>query len=198
MNYLAHAYLSFGKPGILVGNMISDFVKGKKKFDYPLEIQQGMELHRAIDQFTDKHKATGIVKEIFRPDYRLYCGALADVVYDYYLANDLSLFTEVSLYEFSQEVYNTLDVYKSFFPEPFIIMYPYMKEQNWLFNYRLPTGMKKSFGGLVRRAAYISESETAFRLFEENMHAIKNCYSDLFPELREFARQQLQIIHARE
>ena len=33
MNYLAHAYLSFNDPEILVGNMISDFVKGKKKAD---------------------------------------------------------------------------------------------------------------------------------------------------------------------
>jgi acyl carrier protein phosphodiesterase len=39
MNYLAHAYLSFNDPEILVGNMISDFVKGKKKFDFPLRIQ---------------------------------------------------------------------------------------------------------------------------------------------------------------
>ncbi len=35
MNYLAHAYLSFNDPDVLAGNMISDFVKGKKKFDYP-------------------------------------------------------------------------------------------------------------------------------------------------------------------
>ena len=31
VNYLAHAYLSFGDPEILTGNLISDFVKGKKK-----------------------------------------------------------------------------------------------------------------------------------------------------------------------
>jgi acyl carrier protein phosphodiesterase len=35
MNYLAHACLSFGRPDILVGNMISDHIKGKKQFDYP-------------------------------------------------------------------------------------------------------------------------------------------------------------------
>ena len=35
MNYLAHAYLSSGDPSIPAGNMISDYVKGKKKFDYP-------------------------------------------------------------------------------------------------------------------------------------------------------------------
>jgi acyl carrier protein phosphodiesterase len=43
MNYLAHAYLSFNQPEILVGNMISDFVKGKKKFDFAPGIQK--ELH---------------------------------------------------------------------------------------------------------------------------------------------------------
>ncbi|KAF0239868.1 MAG: hypothetical protein FD183_1294 [Chitinophagaceae bacterium] len=49
MNYLAHAYLSFNEPSILLGNMISDYVKGKKQYDYPLLIQKGIHLHRAID-----------------------------------------------------------------------------------------------------------------------------------------------------
>jgi acyl carrier protein phosphodiesterase len=53
MNYLAHAYLSFGIPEITLGNLISDFVKGKKKNDYPAAIQRGIMLHRAIDTFTD-------------------------------------------------------------------------------------------------------------------------------------------------
>ena len=64
MNYLAHAYLSFNHPEILTGNMISDFVKGKKKFDYPTTIQKGIMLHRAIDQFTDTHEATKEAKEV--------------------------------------------------------------------------------------------------------------------------------------
>ena len=70
MNYLAHAYLSFGQPAILTGNMISDYVKGKKKFDYPPEILRGINLHRSIDQFTDNHPATREAKEVFRPAYR--------------------------------------------------------------------------------------------------------------------------------
>ena len=62
MNYLAHAYLSFNEPEILVGNMISDFVKGKKKFDYSPGVQKGIALHRAIDNFTDYHTATKAAK----------------------------------------------------------------------------------------------------------------------------------------
>ena len=65
--------------------MISDFVKGKKKFDYPAGIQKGIMLHRHIDNFTDTHEATREAKEIFRPHYRLYSGAFVDVVYDHCL-----------------------------------------------------------------------------------------------------------------
>ena len=48
MNLLAHAYLSFNNPPVLVGNMISDYVKGKKKFLYDPAIQKGIELHRVV------------------------------------------------------------------------------------------------------------------------------------------------------
>ena len=58
MNYLAHAYRSFHLPDILVGNMISDFVKGKKKYEYSEGILKGIDLHRSIDTFTDEHEAT--------------------------------------------------------------------------------------------------------------------------------------------
>jgi acyl carrier protein phosphodiesterase len=108
MNYLAHAYLSFNDPDILVGNMISDFVKGKKKFDYPLRIQAGIMLHRIIDEFTDSHPATREAKEFFRPHYRLYSGAFIDVVFDHFLALNSNEFTETSLLNFSQQVYSFL------------------------------------------------------------------------------------------
>src|ERR671921_866500 len=100
MNYLAHAYLSFRRPEILVGNMISDFVKGKSRLGYTAGVQQGITLHRQIDEFTDFHLATQQAKTIFRPHYRLYSGALVDVVYDHFLATDPELFTEETLYQF--------------------------------------------------------------------------------------------------
>ena len=94
MNYLAHAYLSFGHEEILVGNMISDFVKGKKKFDYSLGIQKGIALHRAIDSFTDDHPVTKLAKQFFKAEYGLYAGAFMDVVYDHFLANDTNEFAD--------------------------------------------------------------------------------------------------------
>jgi acyl carrier protein phosphodiesterase len=94
MNYLAHAYLSFEITDITIGNMISDFVKGKQKLDYPIAIQQGIMLHRFIDSFTDSHAVTRQAKSFFKEAYGLYAGPLVDVVYDHFLANDPLRFPE--------------------------------------------------------------------------------------------------------
>jgi len=184
MNYLAHAYLSFNRPRILVGNMISDYVKGKKKYDYPDQIQQGIAVHREIDRFTDTHSATKEAKEIFRPAYRLYAGSLIDVIYDHFLALDENEFTGESLKAFTINTYAMLDRFTDHFPEKFSRMYPYMKSQDWLYNYRYRQGIEKSLAGVVRRAKYLEESDTAYLLFNEHYERLKNLYRIFFPELK--------------
>lgn len=194
MNYLAHACLSFNDPGILVGNMISDFVKGKKKFDYPLPIQAGITLHRMIDTFTDAHPATKEAKEFFRPHYRLYSGAFIDVVYDHFLATDITEFTQPSLLEFSEQVYAVLEENKQWLPERFASMFPYMRSQNWLYNYRTIWGTEKSFGGLVRRSVYLTESDTASKLFNEHYQPLQDCYRHFWQEAKPFAQKQYELL----
>jgi acyl carrier protein phosphodiesterase len=192
MNYLAHAYLSFNEPGLLVGNMISDFVKGKKKFDYPADIQKGIALHRSIDTYTDEHECTKTAKEVFRPAYRLYSAAFVDVVYDHFLATDATHFSNESLHSFAKDTYNALDNYTDFFPERFAYMFPYMKEQNWLYNYHTRWGIEKSLGGVVRRSAYLTESDTAFHLFEQHYELLQQSYEAFFPQLFAFAKTTVQ------
>jgi acyl carrier protein phosphodiesterase len=193
MNYLAHAYLSFNHPEILVGNMISDFIKGKKQFDYPSPVQKGIRLHRAIDNFTDTHAATHELKSFFRPQYRLYSGAFADVVYDHFLANDINEFrTESDLKCFATTSYQILDPYIDLFPPAFLQMFPYMKEYDWLYNYRHPWAIEKSFGGVVKRAAYLTESKIAFEIFNQHYPAMQLCYNHFFPDLKKYAFSQLE------
>lgn len=196
MNYLAHAYLSFGDPSLLLGNMISDFVKGKKQFDYPLPIQKGIILHRAIDSFTDAHPATKAATAFFKPNYRLYSAAFIDVIYDHFLANDSGVFKANTLLPFTQEVYELLEKQQNHMPDYFKMIFPYMKEQNWLYNYQYKWGIEKSFGGLVRRATYLKESAIAFELFQLHYEVLGQYYNDFFPELKKMALEkwsQLQI-----
>lgn len=193
MNYLAHAYLSFNHSEILVGNMISDFVKGKQKEKYPVDIYKGIMLHREIDSFTDAHPATAKAKECFKPVYRLYSGAFIDIVYDHFLANDSAIFSEEELMHFSQKTYGILDKYHNDLPLTFKAILPYMKRHNWLFNYRNKWGIKNSFGGLVHRAKFIHDSDAAFEIFEKNYTVLQQCYAEFMPDIILFARGRFNL-----
>ena len=191
MNYLAHAFLSFNNADLLAGNMISDFIKGRKQFDYPPGILAGIRLHRAIDEFTDAHAATKEIKTLFRPAYRLYAGAMADVVYDYFLANDPCEFTEAAALKiFTLQTYCLLEKRSGFFPPPFAHLFPYMQKDDWLYHYRFDEGMQRSFGGVGRRAKYIAETDTAFDIFLNNKLCIRECYNDFFPAVKQFAQHR--------
>lgn len=104
MNYLAHSLLSFSD-GQLVGNMIADFIKNRDRENFPLEIQNGIKLHRFIDSFTDANPDASKAKKIYSPLVRLYSGAFVDVSFDYFLANSMP---ETELRKHSKKVYKTL------------------------------------------------------------------------------------------
>ena len=211
VNYLAHAYLSFGIPDVVVGNLISDFVKGKKQLDYPDSIRKGITLHRAIDTFTDTHPVTRHAKAYFRPVYGLYSGALIDVAYDHFLANDREAFAaeeegsraeegragtpgapRASLAAFAQQTYRQLATRESLFPERFARMFPYMRDQDWLYHYRYKEGIFNSFAGLARRAAYMPPPQQACELFEAHFTDLEACYREFFPSLRDFAVRTME------
>jgi len=220
VNYLAHAYLSFGIPDVVVGNLISDFVKGKKQLEYPDSIRKGITLHRAIDTFTDSHPVTRHAKSYFRAAYGLYSGALTDVVYDHFLANDPVAFPgegvevvpgapgeeqegaagagaagavgAIPLAAFAQRTYRQLATRESLFPERFARMFPYMRNQDWLYHYRYKEGIFNSFAGLARRAAYMPPPQQACELFEAHFTDLEACYREFFPSLRDFAVRTME------
>ena len=169
MNYLAHAYLSFSNEEILLGNMSSDFIKGKQKFSYPVNMQKGITLHRAIDAFTDSHVATKQARLFFKPAVGLYSGAFVDVVYDHFLAIDTNEFiNELALQNFANTTYSQLQNNIEQLPERFKKMLPYMISQNWLYNYQFSWGIQKSFEGVARRAVYLENANKVFIAFEDN------------------------------
>ncbi len=191
MNYLAHAYFSYREPPTLVGNLISDFIKGKKQFDYPLDIQKGIRLHRLIDSYTDAHLAIQEAKKVFRKDYRLYAGAFVDVSFDYFIANDSQFFAdEDELASFANFAYNALDTYASWIPEIAKGYMLKMVEQNWLFHYRSFWGIEKSFGGVVYRSLHLSDSATAFLLFQTNLKYLEACYNAFKTDLIKMVAEQ--------
>ena len=193
MNYLAHAYLSFNLPEILIGNMISDFVKGKNQYCYSPSIQKGIQLHRAIDQFTDTHAYIKGMKKLFIPFYGLYAGVFTDVVCDYFLANDKKEFASAeNLHSFTLHTYQQIENEPEILPQSFQTVFSNMKHYNWLYNYQFEWAIQKSFLGIAARAKYLTEVSTAFEIFKDNIEVMRPYYNDFFPLLKDHAAETLK------
>ena len=192
MNYLAHAYLSFSNPKILVGNMIADYVRGKQIDTFDNEIQNGIRLHRLIDEFTDKHPIVKETKLVFRKSAMRYDGSFLDIAFDHYLALDTAREPNEGWLCFTKNCYNTIDLYADTLPPDFNGFYKHLKTENWLYNYRYNWLIKKNFNRFANHLKYLPQHDHSdiYDAFEDNYTIIKNAFEAFFPQLEQFAKEK--------
>lgn len=193
MNFLAHAYLSGNDKKLLVGNFIGDFIKGRQalnKFDP--EIIRGVELHRAIDEFTDNHFIVHESKDRLRPKYRHYAAVIIDVFYDHFLALHWKKFHHRSLNDFASDTYKTIEGFSPILPLRFKQMFPYMISGNWLVNYAGITGVHRALSGMASRSPYDSKMEYATSDLEKHYKEFNDEFERFFPELKRFCEEWLR------
>lgn len=179
MNYLAHSILSFSD-GQLVGNMIADFIKNSDRELFPLNIQEGIRLHRAIDTFTDAHPAVSEAKKIFSPVVRLYSGAFVDVAFDYFAAH---LYSEQELKLHSAKTYKILWENERWLPENYRKMLVNMEHDDWLTNYRQDQGIKFSMQNVLHKAKYLEKDIPVFEVFLEHKTELQIYFDRFFPDI---------------
>ncbi|SEG40162.1 acyl carrier protein phosphodiesterase [Algoriphagus boritolerans] len=198
MNFLAHAYLSFDREGILIGNFVADFIKGKELNRYHDEIFTGILLHREIDAFTDSHPLVRAGQSYLRPRFRHYSTVITDIFFDYFLGKNWEKFSNIPLEDFVNQTYNTLESHSDLLPESFKEMFYWMKSQNWLYHYREIEGIQKALTGLTRRTTFDSKMNEAPEVLLEKEAEFELIFFAFFKELETFARAkliQLQQIH---
>ncbi len=195
VNFLAHAYLSFGHPKILVGNFIGDFVRGDLSTQFDEEVVKGIMLHREIDSFTDQHEVVKEAQEILKPYFSKYSVVITDVYFDYFLSKDWDQFHDRPIFKFAKEVYATLDDHLGILPPRFRGLYPIMKAENWLVAYGTMDGMKKTFKGLGKRSTFKSKLKEAPAFLSAHKDDFSDYFHQFFPDLIQFSKTKLQEIH---
>ncbi len=174
MNFLGHIFLTPEDDEILLGNFIADSVKGKPDTLYSGRIADGIRFHRAIDAFTDSHEVVKKGVERFRSTQGRYAPVVIDVIYDHVLASQWNQFHDVALEPFSLSVYARLAPHQSRFPARVKHYFPYMRSQNWLFNYQFQWGIKKSLEGLDTRSVNQTQMHLALDVYSEFETEFKN------------------------
>lgn len=175
----------------MIGNFIADFVKGKKKDAYPSRIRQGIELHRAIDDFTDHHGITGKSKSRLRASYGKYSGVITDLYYDHFLAAGFSNYHVLSLDEFSNKTYSIIRENWNVLPEGVHYFFPYMVERNWLLNYATVDGIGRALAGLSKRVSFENKMDQSVHDLREHYEFFENDFREFFPELIRFVNEKL-------
>ncbi|HQQ96089.1 MAG TPA: ACP phosphodiesterase [Cyclobacteriaceae bacterium] len=187
MNFLAHLYLSGDHPQVMVGNFIGDFVKGRDlAHQYPPDIVRGIEMHRAIDDYTDHHPIVRISKSRLWPKYRHYSGVITDIYFDHFLASQWDDYSSTSLADYATGAYQHLLEHEEILPERVLQMLPYMMKGNWLLNYREVEGIRRALSGMSRRASFVSNMEHAAGDLTESYAEFRQDFDQFFPALRDF------------
>lgn len=188
VNFLAHLYLSGTDPELKIGNFIGDFVKGRELLNrFPQGIVRGIELHRAIDEYTDKHPVVMESKKRLRPKYRHYAGVIVDIFYDHFLAVNWHDYHHEFLPDYAESCYDLLQQHDLLLPEEVKFMLPYMIKGNWLVNYARIEGVHRALTGMSRRTKYDSKMEEASHDLVNYYEDFKQEFTVFFPQLRQFA-----------
>src|SRR5688572_3169104 len=187
MNFLAHVYLSGDDPHIMVGNFIGDFVKGRNLHEqFEPRIVKGIELHRAIDEFTDKHPVVKQSKIRLREKYRHYAPVIVDVFYDHFLAHNWNQYHTQDLSEYAQRAYLTLRQFDEILPDDVKRMLPYMINGNWLLNYAQIEGIQRALSGMARRTRFDSKMDESVNELRKYYSEFNSEFQLFFPELIKF------------
>lgn len=195
MNFLAHAHLSSGNPNILIGNLIADSVKGKKKFDFSSSIRLGIDLHRKIDEYTDSHPVFKKSVEVIYPEKQRFSGVVMDIFYDHFLARNWSVFSTVPLDEYTVNVYRILGNDFQILPARVKRLLPYMIAQNWMNSYANFKDLSRVFYGMDRRTQFRSGMSDSVDLLKKHYSELEQHFFSFYPQIISFVEQTTRGLH---
>jgi acyl carrier protein phosphodiesterase len=184
MNYLAHLYLSGENNEIKVGNFIADAVKGRSYMKYAQGIQDGIILHRKIDQFTDTHLVFIQSKKKLNNHYSLFSGVVIDIFYDHFLSKFWNEFSSIPFDKFTKEAYNLMFSNFAILPNQVKYFLPFMAKNNWLKIYGDIKGIERVLKGLSKRTSLPDKTSFAIDILQSEYEALKEEFFMFFSDIK--------------
>ena len=172
----------------MVGNFIGDFVRGRDlAAQFGEGIARGIELHRAIDAFTDHHPIVKQSKARLWPTYRHYSSVIVDMYYDHFLAAGWATYSNEPLDRYAQRAYQLMAKHDPILPEQVRYMLGHMTRHNWLVGYSYVEGIRRALTGMSRRATFESKMDEAVNDLKSSYTEFEGEFKVFFPELQGFS-----------
>jgi acyl carrier protein phosphodiesterase len=173
VNYLVHLYLAGDDPGLQIGSIMGDFVKGPIPAHYSAQIRSGLRHHRQVDAFSQTNQHCRNSRRRLHARFGHVRSVMVDMFYDHFLADSWPDYHAVPLEEYAARFYRTLRDYDQWLPEELARIAPRMTERNWLVAYREKATVERALQHLACRLSRatplgeglveLSHHETALR-----------------------------------
>ena len=193
MNHLAHFVLAGQSPASIVGGFLGDYVKGRLKGHYPLDIERGIQLHRAIDAYTDQHEVVKHSYRRFDPEFRRYAGIMTDIIFDHLLAKQWSQYYSTSLPDFSERTLAVLLDNMQHLPENAQATATRMHEHNSLAGYGQARFVSGSFEFISTRLTRANPLNRAFAECELHLDELNEDFHAFYPDLINYCADWAQV-----
>lgn len=188
MNYLVHFLLAGDDDELQLGNLLGDFVKGRvARFEHEgltERLRTGIQMHRTIDAFSDRHPAVHRSKRLLAPEYGKLSGVIVDVFYDHVLARRWTEHHPRPLSVYTQGVYRTLRDNLHRLPAAVHPLIEAMSRGDWLRGYSTQHGIERALQGMAQRRPVAAEIGTAGRLLSAHFDRFSADFDEFLPELR--------------
>ncbi|MCO6146524.1 ACP phosphodiesterase [Flavobacterium sp. NRK1] len=189
MNFLAHIYLSGDNDLVKIGNFMADGIHGRPE-GFPVDVQKGILLHRAIDTYTDAHPIFRQGTKRLHARYHHYAGVIMDIYYDHFLAKNWKNYHDKSLEDYTAAFYKSLnDNYQLLTDRTKNIM-PHMVEYNWLASYATTEGISRILTQMDRRTKNRSGMSTSIDELLKFYGEYENEFTVFFEEIKDFVREK--------
>jgi acyl carrier protein phosphodiesterase len=184
MNYLAHIYLAGDNKLLMIGNLIGDTVKGRKYETLQPIIRKGVLMHRAIDDFTDRHPINTRIRKLLHPEFGKYAGVYLDMFYDHFLAAGWHNFSpDVSLMTFCMRFYLDALVQHKYLPcKVKALLYSFIIG-NRLKNYAKLNSLEYALEYMHKHAGLPRSGKDAIECLVNNYGALHDAFYEFFPLL---------------
>jgi acyl carrier protein phosphodiesterase len=190
MNHLAHLFLAGDSAESLIGNLAGDFVKGPLGDRFPRGIHEGIMQHRRIDAFTDSHPAVAAFRRVLTPEHGHYSRVIADMFFDHFLACRFDEYGGESLESFLARTFATIDPHVDSLPGLLRVVYPRIRDEEWLQSYREIEGIHFALTNISRRFSRRPRLETASRHLIDSRDALEGRFEEFFPDAMKFAERR--------
>jgi len=183
MNFLAHCYLSCSDEDLLMGNLITDFMRKSEEQNYKGQVLAGIQLHRSIDSFTDKHPASLELRKMLRKRHDKYASVVVDLIWDRLLCLKWTNYSGSTLKEFVKPVYKTLVDRRKELPAKFEKKLDGMIKSDFLLAYSSESRMKNALEWMDNRVKFPSNFVGAVHDLKENEAKIDELFKVFFPDV---------------